>query len=510
MTTQTTTPATWQRLAEASRRWNTINSITGLLHWDQETKMPSNGIDHRGRQVSLLARMAHEEATSTQVGELIAECEADSDLTADPTSDTATNLVRLRRDYDRATRLPSALVGEEAELATQAQHHWAKARAADDFSQFQPWLTKVIDLMRRKAECFGWADGGEPWDGLAEDYEPGCTAAWVETVFTPLRERLQGLLDRVMGSRTPPSNAFNELCLPVDAQERFVRSIATQIGFDFDCGRLDVSTHPFCSGFHPTDVRITTRFHENNLNDAIGSTMHECGHGIYEQGLRRDMAGLPLGSAVSLGIHESQSRMWENQVGRSESFWHWCHGELNKTFGSAVKGLSFEDVYGGANIVRPDFIRVEADEATYNMHIMIRFELERLMLKGELDAADVPTAWNERYREYLGIDVPDNTRGCMQDIHWSMCAMGYFPTYTLGNLYSAQLYEAACVAMPDLEAGYAKGEFAPLRTWLNDNVHVHGRRYEAAELCQVATGSPLSADPLMRHLESKLSAIYGL
>jgi len=226
--------------------------------------------------------------------------------------------------------------------------------------------------------------------------------------------------------------------------------------------------------------------------------------------LRTEMAGLPLGSAVSLGIHESQSRMWENQVGRSEQFWRWCSGALKDTFGDAVSHLSFDDVYGGANIVRPDLIRVEADEATYNMHIMIRFELERLMLNGDLDAADVPEAWSQRYRDYLGIEVPDDAQGCMQDIHWSMCAMGYFPTYTLGNLYSAQLYEAAREANPGMEDGYASGDFDALRTWLNENVHVHGRRYEAADLCEVVTGKPLTADPLMRHLENKLAPIYGL
>jgi len=451
--------------------------------------------------------MAHEEATSERVGDLIAACEDDVDLMSDP--DVSVNVSRLRHDFDRATKLTADMVGEEAELATKAQHHWAKARAADDFSQFEPWLGKVIDLMRRKAQAYGWAEGGEAWDGLAEDYESGCTAAWVESVFMPLRERLQVLLDKVMGSSTPPSNAFNEVCLPVDKQEQFVRAIADKIGFDFDRGRLDVSTHPFCSGFHPTDVRITTRFHENNLNDAIGSTMHECGHGIYEQGLRTDMAGLPLGSSVSLGIHESQSRMWENQVGRSAAFWEWAYAQLKDTFGADVGHLSYDDVYGGANIVRPDLIRVEADEATYNMHIMIRFELERLMLNGELEAADVPEAWNARYAEYLGVDVPDNARGCMQDIHWSMCAMGYFPTYTLGNLYSAQLYEAACEANPGMEADYARGEFDTLRHWLNEHVHVHGRRWQAAELCERATGKPLSADPLMRHLEGKLCAIYG-
>jgi len=505
-----TEQTTWTDLVERVQEAGLLHASASVLHWDQETKMPPEGIEPRGAQLAVLARLAHEQFTSDEVGELLAACESNADLTGDPESDEAVTLKRIRRDFDRNTCLPSSLVAEEAKLASQAQHNWAEARRNQDFTQFQPWLEQVVELLRRKAECFGWAEGGEPWDALAEGYEPGCTAAWVDSVFSPLRDRLQNLLQRLMGSETPPSNAFNELVLPTDQQEAFVRDIAASIGFDFQRGRLDVSTHPFCTGFHPRDVRITTRFHEDNVNDALGSTMHECGHGIYEQGLRQDQAGLPLGEAVSLGIHESQSRLWENQVGRSVQFWEWCLPKLRTHFGDAVGSLNLETIYGGANIVRPDFIRVEADEATYNMHIMIRFELERALLLGDLAVADLPQAWNEKYKEYLGIDVPNDAKGCLQDIHWSMVSMGYFPTYTLGNLYSAQFFDAAKREIPDLESGFAKGAFEPLKEWLNEKIHRQGRRYLPADLCEVVTGAPLSADHLVNYLEEKLGAIYGL
>jgi carboxypeptidase Taq len=317
-------------------------------------------------------------------------------------------------------------------------------------------------------------------------------------------------LDELMGSETSPSNAFNEVTLPIEQQKTFVKAIAAQIGFDFEAGRLDESTHPFCGGTHCRDVRMTTRFHEDNVNDAIGSTMHESGHGIYEQGLLFEHVGTQMGQAVSLGIHESQSRMWENQVGRSEAFWKWCYPKLSEYFGDATSSLSFDDVYGGANIVRPDFIRVEADEATYNMHIMIRFELERLIMSGDLAVADIPDAWNQRYKEYLGIEVPSDAKGCLQDVHWSMASMGYFPTYTLGNLYCAQFFEKAMEEIPDMYEQFETGEFGALKTWLNENIHRHGKRYRAADLCEVVTGKSLTAEPLMRHLESKLRPLYGL
>ncbi|MBC8201773.1 MAG: carboxypeptidase M32 [Planctomycetes bacterium] len=506
----TATSTQYDQLLQSAKDATLFGSSLGILHWDQEVMMPKKGLAYRADQIALMARMYHKMVTDPNIEDQLCACEEDSELMHDPTSASASNVRELRHAYDRNTKLPTELVEEEAVLSSKGQEAWKEARKNNDFSEFQPWLEKIVTLLQRKAECYGWAEGGEPWDALAEDYEPGCTAAGVSEVFTPLRIRLQSFLDELMGSDTKPSNAFNEIALPIDQQKAFVQAIASQIGFDFDAGRLDESTHPFCGGTHCNDVRMTTRFHENNVNDAIGSTMHESGHGIYEQGLLYEHVGTPMGSAVSLGIHESQSRMWENQVGRSEAFWKWCYPTMEEYFGDATASLTFDDVYGGANIVRPDFIRVEADEATYNMHIMIRFELERMMMKGDLAVADLPDAWNARYQEYLGIDVPSDTKGCLQDVHWSMTSMGYFPTYTLGNLYCAQFFETAIEEIPDMYEQFARGEFGALKGWLNENIHCHGKRYRAAELCEVVTGKALSSDPLMRHLENKLRPLYGL
>lgn len=517
MTTTTSAPhhsetaaLPYEELIGLVKQSHLLNSTSALVSWDQEVMMPKGGLEHRSRQLAQLASLSHELATSPRIGELLDACESDSAIMAEPTSVAAVNVREIRRSYDRRTKLPTKLVEEEAMLASHGQHAWAEARRNSDFNHFKPWLEKIVNLLKRKAQCFGWEPGGEPWDALAEDYEPGCTAKQVSDVFVPLRQQLQDLLADLMGSSTKPSNAFNELALPIDQQEKFVRFVSESIGFDFNRGRLDRSTHPFCSGTHCNDVRLTTRFSDHNVNDALGSTMHEAGHGIYEQGLLEAHIGTPMGDSVSLGIHESQSRMWENQVGRSREFWVWVYPKLQEYFGDAVSKLSLDDVYGGANIVKPDFIRVEADEATYNMHIMIRFEIERAIMKGDLAVGDIPGVWNEKYKEYLDLVVPDDRRGCLQDIHWSMTSMGYFPTYTLGNLYCAQFFEKAFEDMPDMMSQFERGKFSHLKKWLNTNIHAHGQRYRAADLCVQVTGKPLSAEPLMRHLEGKLRPIYGL
>jgi carboxypeptidase Taq len=500
----------YHELIDMVKQASLLSSSAALVSWDQEVMMPKGGLEHRSRQLAQLASLCHEMSTSPRIGELLETCEQDSALMADPLSPEAVNVREIRRTYDRKTKLPTKLVEEEATLSSQGMHAWAEARKNSDFAAFEPWLAKIVKLLQRKAECFVWESGGEPWDALAEDYEPGCTAKQVAELFAPLRVQLQDLLSDLMASSTKPSNAFNEAKLPVEQQEKFVRFVAESIGFDFNRGRLDRSTHPFCSGTHCNDVRLTTRFAEYNVNDALGSTMHEAGHGIYEQGLLEEHIGTPMGHSVSLGIHESQSRMWENQVGRSREFWVWLYPKLKDFFGDAISHLSIDDIYGGANIVKPDFIRVEADEATYNMHIMIRFEIERAIMKGDLPVKDIPGVWNEKYKEYLDLDVPDDRRGCLQDVHWSMTSMGYFPTYTLGNLYCAQLFEKAQQDMPDLLSQFERGEFGNLKTWLNTNVHAHGQRYHAADLCEHVTGKPLTAEPLLRHLSDKLRPIYGL
>ncbi|MEE2907880.1 MAG: carboxypeptidase M32 [Planctomycetota bacterium] len=515
MTTTAQAPGTalhpaYQTLIERVRQANLIGSSAAILGWDQETMMPSGGVAYRGAQLAILSRLAHEMLTDDATGDALSTCEGVSELTEDVLSPEAVNIRQIRWEYDRRTCLPASLVEEEAALSSSAMHIWTEARKNADFSMFQPELEKVVGLMKRKAECYGWAEGCEPWDALAEDYEPGCTAAEVASVFTPLRKELQTLLDALMGSSTPPSNDFNEVKVPIEKQKAFVRDVASKMGFEFDKGRLDESTHPFCSGSHCNDVRMTTRYQEAFVNDALGSTTHETGHGLYEQGLLEAHIGTPMGAAVSLGIHESQSRMWENQVSRSEAFWKWCHPRMKELLGDSVSSLSFEDVYGGANIVKPDFIRVEADEATYNMHIMIRFELERALMKGDLAVGDLPEAWNTKYRDYLGIDVPNDAKGCLQDVHWSMCAMGYFPTYTLGNLYCAQFFEKAMSDMPDLYEQFAQGEFEGLLNWLRTNIHEHGQRYRAADLCEHVTGRPLESAPLVKHLNDKLRPLYGV
>jgi carboxypeptidase Taq len=487
-----------------------LESTGGILGWDQETMMPPGGLELRSKQLALLARLTHQMATDPRVGEWLAACEADGTLMADPLSDQAVNVRELRRAYDRQTKLPASLVEALAEAASIGQHEWAEARKASDFARFRPHLERIVGLLREKAACFGWSKDGEAWDALADDYEAGCTAKSVAAVFGPLRERLTGLVHAILGAKRRPSNAFNDYAIEVDRQERFGRMVSAALGFDYERGRLDRSTHPFCGGSHCDDVRMTSRYNERCLNDGLGSTMHETGHGIYEQGLRRDAIGLPMGRAVSLGIHESQSRMWENQVGRSRPFWTWARERLPEFVGDDVRRFSLEELYEAANVVEPGFIRVDADEATYNLHIMIRFEIERAVLRGDLDVAGIPAAWNKAYKDYLGLDVPDDRRGCLQDIHWSMAAMGYFPTYTLGNLFAAQFFEAAREAIPGLEAGFARGEFAPLKRWLNEKIHQQGQRHRSADLCSVVTGRPLSAEPLMRHLEGKLKPLYGL
>lgn len=487
-----------------AREVHLLDSSAEVLAWDQETMMPPGGVEHRAKQLGLLSRLSHERGTSQRYGELLEAC---ADLELDPAA--AAEVRVLRRNFARATRVPASLVQERSEVTSQAQHVWADARDASDFRAFQPWLDRILALERDRAACLGVPEGGEAWDALAEDYEPGMRAADLERLFGPLREELTVLVKEI-GETSPPSDEFNRTAFPVDDQETFVRIVATAMGFDFRRGRIDRSTHPFCGGSHCDDVRITTRFHDDNVGDALGSTMHECGHGLYEQGLPSDRVGTPLGTAISLGIHESQSRLWENHVGRSRSFWAWCAPIVHAQLGAAARRFDAEALFGAANVVRPSLIRVEADEATYNLHVIVRFELERRLIRGDLDTADVPAAWNALYAECLGIDVPNDRLGCLQDVHWSCGLIGYFPTYTLGSLYAAQFYAAAEGALGDLDGLHARGDFAPLREWLREHVHRHGMRFDPDPLCEQATGSRLDAEVFLNYLRGKLGPLYGL
>jgi carboxypeptidase Taq len=497
--------AAYDALLAHARKTFVLTSAGALLSWDQETCMPPGGGDLRAEQVSALAELAHARATAPEVGGWLRECEADRALLAD--GDAAANVRGLRRDHDRATKLPPALVAELAAVESKAQQEWAQARAQSDYARFRPWLSRLLELQGQKADCLR-RPGQSRWDALADLCEPGMNAADLRALFAPLRQRLVALRARLDARGRRPDDDVNRLPFAEPRQEAFVRAVLAAMGFDFRRGRLDRSAHPFCTGTGG-DVRLTTRFRPDNVLDALGSTMHEGGHGLYEQGLEQAHLGTPLGEPVSLGVHESQSRLWENHVGKSRAFWRWCQPLAAAHLGAEAAAFSGDQLFAAANVVEPGLIRVEADEATYDLHVMVRFEVETALLQGDLGVDDLPATWNRLYREYLGVEVPDDRRGCLQDVHWSCGLFGYFPTYTLGNLYAAQLAAAAARALGDLDGQLARGEFAPLRDWLREHVHRHGRRHEPTELCRLATGAPLSSEPFLAHLERKLAAVYG-
>jgi carboxypeptidase Taq len=493
----------YEALRRDLRETAVIASAGAVLAWDQETQLPTRGSALRADQLASLSGIVHERRTRPQVEEWLAVAEADAELRSDPA--VRANLRELRRDYDRAVKLPASLVRELAQTAALAQRAWRDAREASDFGSFAPWLEKTLELARAKAACYRPGEPRAAYDALLDEYEPDATAGPLERLFGELRGRLAPLIAEIVEARPPSAGPLDGLRVPVARQIEFNRVVASSIGFDFEAGRLDVSTHPFCEGIGPGDTRLTTRFREDHFLDALSSTMHEAGHGLYEQGLPKEQhLGEPLGESTSLGIHESQSRMWENLVGRSRAFWTWALPEARRALHSDLGGASVDDLFRAVNRVEPGLIRVDSDEATYNLHVLLRFDLERAMLRGDLAVADLPEAWNARIRSDLGLDVPDDRRGCLQDIHWSMGAIGYFPTYTLGNLYAAQLWEAARKQLPDLDEAIGRGEFGGLLGWLREHVHRHGRQYSALELCRRATGEELSVEPFFRYLEGKL------
>jgi carboxypeptidase Taq len=499
----------YTRLTRRLRETTTLGSVAELLGWDQETMMPRSAARFRAEELAVISSLVHQKSTDTDVGDLIATCEADATLAADPT--TAANLRDIRRDYDRARLLPTELVAEISETSSLAMEAWKLARENNAFSDFAPWLQKQLTLQRRKAECYGAPAGGELYDALVEDYEPGMRSADIERLFGPLREGLQPLIAEIAAATDRIAQTLERIPLPPARQHVFNHTVLTQIGFDLTAGRIDVSTHPFSAGLGPGDTRITTRYRDDGFLDSLGSTMHEAGHGLYEQGLpKAERLGQPAAEALSLGWHESQSRLWENQVGRSRAFWAWAGPVARGIFGDAVSQFTDEDFYRAVNIVRPNLIRVESDEATYNLHIMLRFDLERAMLRGDLTVADLPGAWNDRIARDFGLDVPDDTRGCLQDVHWSIGSIGYFPTYTLGNLYSAQLWDAVVAAIPDIDQQMQGGDFSALLGWLRSNVHIHGRRFPATELSARVTGHPLESTSLLCYLKTKLRPLYNL
>jgi carboxypeptidase Taq len=494
----------YEQVCGYARQTAVLASIEAILDWDEHTMLPPAGTEHRARQLTLLSGMIHDRWTNAEFGQRLAELVEDS-LAADPAGDAGANLRRLKREYDKRVKLPKSLVEELAQTAVFAQQAWVEARRKSDFSHFRPWLDKMLGLKRQEAEALGYAEC--PYDALLDRYEPDARTAEVAVVLAGLRQQLVPLVQAVGQSGRRPDVSILHRSFPLDAQQAFGRMAAARIGFDFDRGRLDVTAHPFCSGLGPSDCRITTRYDEHFFNEAFFGILHEAGHGIYEQGLRADQYGLPLGEAVSLGIHESQSRLWENFVGRSLAFWQFFYPEAQRRF-TALSDVPLGEFHFAVNDVRPSLIRTEADEATYNLHILIRFELEQALLSDDLPLDDLPGAWNAKYEEYLGITPPDAAQGVLQDIHWSAGLIGYFPTYALGNLNAAQLFRQADADLGGVAEQFARGEFQPLRQWLGEKVHRQGQRYSAAELIRRVTGQPLSHVPLVEHLRRKFGPLY--
>jgi carboxypeptidase Taq len=484
-----------------------LSSCAGVLEWDERTYMPNKGATHRSDQKALLLGMVHEQFTSKRVGELISEAEA-SGLAKDESSTDAVNIRELRRQYDKNVKIPKSLVEELARVTTLAESAWIEARKKRNAEEFLPWLEKVIELKRQQAQAVGYKK--EPYDALLDDYEPGETAENIRNVFDGLKAQLVEIVGAIAQSNRKPNVAILEREYSIEKQAILGKMAAATIGFDLEGGRIDITTHPFCSGLGPGDTRITTRYNLNHLGQALFGIMHETGHALYDQGLDPKHYGLPMGESVSLGIHESQSRMWENLVGRSKPFWVYFFPITQKIFWESLGDVKLDEFYFAINDVRPSFIRVEADEVTYNLHILLRFEIEHAIFSGELKTNDIPAVWNEKFKSYFGITPPDDAQGCLQDVHWSSGLIGYFPTYTLGNLYAAQFFAKAKKDIGNLDEQFANGQFEQLLGWLRKNIHRHGQRYRAEELVRQVTGEPLKPSYLIKYLKDKYSPLYGI
>ncbi len=483
-----------------------LASAAAVLGWDQQTYMPPGGAEGRGYQLSTLARLIHERATSEEAGRLLEDLMAQVDQ-LDPASDDACLIRYSYHEYQKQTRVPSSLVSEFTQLTAVAHEAWAKARGAADFKIFQPYLERIVDLRRQYAACFAPYD--HVYDPLLDDFERGMKTADVRAIFNELRPQQVALIQAI-SERPQVDDGFMSVEYPEQAQWDFGVDVITRFGYDWNRGRQDKSVHPFTTSFGRDDVRITTRFDPQRSSSALFSTMHEAGHAMYEQGVGRSLFRTPLANGASLAVHESQSRMWENLVGRSLPFWRFFFPRLQEMFPAQLAGVDLMTFYKGINKVSPSLIRVEADEATYNLHIMLRLELEIALMEGSLPVKDLPEAWNARAQEYLGLTPPNDALGVLQDIHWSGGMIGYFPTYALGNLVSVQLWDRIQMDIPDLEAQMERGEFSALLGWLREKIHQHGAKFEPQVLVEQVTGSKIDPQPYMRYLQTKYAEIYGL
>jgi carboxypeptidase Taq len=480
-----------------------LQAIKSILSWDQETMMPTRGASSRARQRATAAAFYHERLTDPTLTDLVKRLE-DMDLDLSERR----SLEEIRHEQEKALCIPRQLVEQLAETSANAYESWHRARAQTDFGTFAPWLEKLIALKREEAICLTVSES--PYENLLDEFEPGMKESVLEDLFYRLRPHLSQLLERVTASPDYARIRSFSGKFPIAAQKRFGQEVLTAMGFDWEAGRLDVSPHPFCTGLSPQDVRITTRYDQNDFSVSLFGLIHEGGHALYEQGLNPAHEGLPICEAVSLGIHESQSRLWENHVGRSRAFWDFLLPRLKQVFPGQLEGFSEEEFLLSVNLVRSTPIRISADEVTYGLHIILRFELERALLNGELSVKSLPGEWNNRMESYLGIRPANDSEGVLQDVHWSHGLIGYFPTYLLGNLYAAQMMEQALRDIPDLEQKIGQGRLTPLREWLRTNVHVLGRTLSAAELIEKISGEKLDPAFFLKYLETKFGNLYGI
>jgi len=483
-----------------------LNAANAILNWDQLVNMPGGAAEDRGEQIATLENIVHAKATSDELGKLLGDLGEDFKQ-MDPESDEVCLIRSARRHYDKQTKVPAEFVTEMARVSTVAQSVWEKAKNKSDFELFRPHLERLVELRQQYADFF------KPWDHvydpLLDDFEPGMKTAEVQSIFNALRPNQVELI-KAISQAEKVDRSFLFLDYPEIGQLAFGEMVISKFGYDWNHGRQDRSAHPFTTSFGLNDVRITTRFNKNYLPTAMFGTMHECGHALYELGIDKKYNRSPLADGASMAVHESQSRMWENMIGRSKPFWTHFFPKLKDFFPSQLGNIDANKFYKGVNAVEPSFIRVEADEATYNLHIMLRLEMEIALMEGSLKVKDAPEVWNTKFKEYLGIVPPNDAQGILQDVHWSFGGFGYFPTYALGNLVSAQLWECMNKDIPTLEEQVEKAQFSEILGWLSKNLHKFGAKFEPQALVKKVTGSFITPEPYMRYLESKFKSIYSL
>ena len=488
---------------EITQKAADIQFASAVLGWDQEVYMPPKGFSYRGRQLATLASQAHEMLTSENYGNVLKELAAKEDL-----GDAEKNNVRLSlEDYEKNKKLSSAFVEELTQQTSNSFNAWIQARKDNEYSVYAGELAKMIALKRKQADLYGFDK--HPYDALLDEYEKGATVAMLDPVFDKVKEQLPALLKSIENAKQVDDSFFNGN-YPKQLQWDFSIEVLKKMGYDFEAGRQDYAEHPFTTSFAPTDVRVTTRVDEHNYASMLWSSIHEGGHALYEQGLPEAEYGMPLGSAASLAIHESQSRLWENCVGRGLGFWKYFYPKLQQYFPGELNNVPLNAFYKGMNKVEPSLVRTEADEVTYHFHVMIRYEIEKKLIEGSITADGLNDIWNDHYKQYLGVSSPDDKRGVLQDVHWCHGSFGYFPTYSLGSFYAAQFFEQAVKEMPGLSGEIEKGEFGNLLHWLRKKVHVHGRRYTSEELCTLITGRGLDFTSFMNYIKAKYAVVYGI